>query len=343
MSGEHDPHSHDHGTHDHDSGPGHDDGHAHGDHHGHDHGHAHAHGHAHGHSHAPADFGRAFAIGIGLNTAFVVVEAGFGIAGNSMALLADAGHNLSDVLALIVAWVADRAARRAPSRRFTYGLAGTSIMAALFNAVFLMLAVGAIALEAVQRLLAPEPVSGPTMIVVAGIGIAVNGVTAWLFAGGSKGDLNIRGAYLHMLTDALISVGVVVAGIAVLATGWIRIDPVVSLIVVGIVVWGTWGLLAESSALSVAAVPTAIDPDAVRAALAGLPGVAGLHDLHVWAMSTTETALTAHLVMPGGHPGDDFLHETAEMLEHRFAIGHVTLQIETTDGSWCRLVPDAVL
>ena len=318
----------------HDHGPGHD--------HEHDHGHAHDHGGL-GHVHAPADFGRAFAIGIVLNIAFVVIEIGFGITANSMALIADAGHNLSDVLALIVAWIADRATRRAPSPRFTYGLAGSSIMAALFNAVFLMLAVGAIAFEAVQRLLSPEPVSGMTMIVVAGVGIAVNGITAWLFAGGAKGDLNIRGAYLHMLTDALISAGVVVAGLAVLATGWIWIDPLVSLIVVAVVVWGTWGLLSESSALSVAGVPAAIDPAEVRGTLAALPGVTALHDLHIWAMSTTEVALTAHLVMPAGHPGDDFLHDLSQMLEHRFAIGHVTVQIETTDGTWCRLVPDAVL
>lgn len=313
--------------------------------HTHDHDHDHEHGHAHGpgHSHAPADFGRAFLLGIALNTAFVVVEIAFGISANSVALIADAGHNLSDVLALIVAWVADRAVRRAPSPRFTYGLAGSSILAALFNAVFLMLAVGAIALEAIQRLLSPEPVSGMTMIVVATIGIGINGFTAWLFAGGSKGDLNIRGAYLHMLTDALISAGVVVAGLAVMATGWTLIDPVVSLIVVVVVVWGTWGLLRESSALSVAAVPASIDPVAVRAALAGLPGVSALHDLHIWGMSTTEVALTAHLVMPGGHPGDAVLKATAEDLREQFGIGHVTLQIETTEGDWCRLAPDAVL
>jgi len=333
-----DTHTHDH---DHDHGPACAHGHGH-DGHRHDHDHDH-HAHGLGHAHAPVDFGRAFAIGIALNTIFVVIEAGYGIAANSMALLADAGHNLSDVLALIVAWVADRATRRAPSPRFTYGFAGSSIMAALFNAVFLMLAVGAIALEAVQRLFSPEPVSGLTMIVVAGIGILVNGVTAWLFAGGSKGDLNIRGAYLHMLTDALISAGVVVAGLAVWATGWIAIDPIVSLIVVAVVVWGTWGLLRESSALSVAGVPAAIDPAEVRAALASLPGVVALHDLHIWAMSTTEVALTAHLVVPEGTAGDDFLHAAAEMLEHRFDIGHVTLQIETGDGAWCRLVPDAVL
>lgn len=314
-------------------------------HHDHDHGHDHdhAHGPVHSHAHAPADFGRAFMVGIALNTAFVVIEIGFGITANSMALIADAGHNLSDVLALIVAWVADRAVKRAPSPRFTYGLAGSSILAALFNAVFLMLAVGAIAVEAIQRLLSPEPVSGLTMIVVAGIGIGINGFTAWLFAGGSKGDLNIRGAYLHMLTDALISAGVVVAGLAVMATGWTLIDPVVSLIVVVIVVWGTWGLLKESSALSVAAVPASIDPAAVRAALAGLPGVTALHDLHIWGMSTTEVALTAHLVMPTGHPGDAFLKAATENLHEHFGIGHVTLQIETAEGDWCRLEPDAVL
>jgi cobalt-zinc-cadmium efflux system protein len=312
-------------------------------HHDHDHEHDHAHAHGPGHAHAPVDFGRAFLLGIALNTVFVVVEIGFGVAANSVALIADAGHNLSDVLALIVAWVADRAVRRAPSPRYTYGLAGSSILAALFNAVFLMLAVGAIAFEAVQRLLSPEPVSGLTMIVVAGIGIAINGFTAWLFAGGAKGDLNIRGAYLHMLTDALISAGVVVAGLAVLATGWVLIDPIVSLVLVVVVVWGTWGLLKESSALSVAAVPAAIDPAAVRADLAGLPGVTALHDLHIWGMSTTEIALTAHLVMPGGHPGDAFLKATVEHLHEHFGIGHVTLQVETTEGDWCRLAPDAVL
>lgn len=332
----HHDHDHDHDHHDHAPGCGHD----------HDHGHDHHHGHRHGpggHVHAPADFGRAFALGIALNTAFVVVEIGFGLAANSMALVADAGHNLSDVLALVVAWLADRAAKRAPSARFTYGLAGTSILAALFNAVFLVAALGALALEAFQRLVAPEPVSGPTMMVVAGIGIAVNGFTAWLFAHGSKGDLNIRGAYLHMLTDALISAGVVVAGLAVWLTGLVAIDPIVTLVVVAIVLWGTWGLLKESAELSVAAVPPGIDPAAVRSALTALPGVAALHDLHVWAMSTTEVALTAHLVMPDGPPGDAFLRDAAAMLEERFAIGHATLQIETRADGWCVLEPDAVL
>lgn len=278
-----------------------------------------------------------------LNTGFVVVEVIFGLLGNSMALIADAGHNLSDVLALAVAWMAARAATRPPSARFTYGLAGSSILAALFNAVFLLVAVGAIALEAVQRLLAPEPVEGLTMVVVAGLGILVNGATALLFRRGAEGDLNIRGAYLHMATDAAISAGVVVAGLAVMATGIARIDPLVSLVVAALVVWSTWELLVESSALSVAAVPAAIDPAAVRAHLDALPGVAALHDLHVWGLSTTTSALTAHLVMPDGHPGDDFLADVAEDLQRRFHIGHVTLQIETDGDGWCRLVPDEVI
>ena len=308
-------------------------------HHHHDHDHDHG---ALGHTHAPADFGRAFAVGIALNTAFVLVEAGFGMTANSMALLADAGHNLSDVLALVVAWVADRAAKRPPTARYTYGFAASSILAALFNALVLLVAVGAIALEAVQRLTHPEPVSGPIMIAVAGVGILINGATAYAFARGS-GDLNIRGAYLHMLTDAVISAGVVVAGVAVSATGWTWIDPVVSLIVGAVVVRGTWGLFTESAALSLAAAPAHVDLVAVRAALLARPGVTALHDLHVWAMSTTQTALTAHLLVPTGHPGDAFLHETADLLAERFAIGHTTLQIETTDGDHCRLAPDTVL
>lgn len=331
-------HDHDHGQDDHDHDHA---GSAHGDHHaGHT---AHGHHHGHGHSHAPHDFGRAFLIGIVLNTGFVVVEAGFGLADNSMALIADAGHNLSDVLALVVAWVAARATARPPSPRFTYGLSASSILAALFNAVFLLVAVGAIALEAVQRLLAPEPVGGLTMVVVAGVGILVNGATALLFHRGAGDDLNIRGVYLHMATDAAISAAVVVAGLAVLATGLTRIDPAVSLLVSAAIVWSTWGLLAESSALSLAAVPAGIDPAAVRAHLAGLPGVASLHDLHVWGLSTTSSALTAHLVMPAGPPGDAFLDEVAETLRRRFGIGHVTLQIETDGDGWCRLVPDEVV
>jgi cobalt-zinc-cadmium efflux system protein len=311
--------------------------------HDHDHGHDHGHGHGgHGHSHAPTDFGTAFRLGIAVNIAFVAVEAGAGYAADSVALLADAGHNLSDVLSMVVAWVAARAALRPPSPRFTYGFAKSSILASLINALLLLAAVAVIVFEAIERLITPAPVSAPTMIAVAAIGILVNGVTAWLFARGS--DLNIRGVYLHMLADAAISAGVVGAGIAVWWTGWSVIDPLVSLIVAAVIVWGTWSLFTESSALTVAGVPSGIDTTAVRDRLAALPGVSGIHDLHVWALSTTEIALTAHLVMPAGSPGDRFLAEVAEELEEHFGIGHTTLQIETGEnGDWCRLVSDRVL
>lgn len=304
--------------------------------HSHDHSHHHDHGPG-GHVHAPASFGRAFAIGIGLNIVFVAVEAGYGFASNSTALLADAGHNLSDVLGLVVAWIAAVLSKRPPTPRMTYGLRNSSILAALINAVLLLIAAGAIVMEAVQRLLNPEPVASMTVIVVATIGIAINGLTAWLFASGRKGDLNIRGAYLHMAADAAVSAGVVVAGVVILMTGWLWIDPAISLVIVAVIVWGTWGLLRESTAMSLAAVPTNIDPAAVRAYLAALPGIADIHDLHIWPMSTTETALTAHLVAPSGHPGDGFLIETSHQLEHRFGIGHATLQIETNKATACQL------
>lgn len=321
-----DQHQHDHSSHDHKSGG---------------HGHSHDHGHA-GHVHAPANFGRAFAIGIALNTAFILVEAGYGFISNSTALLADAGHNLSDVLGLVVAWIAAVLSKRPPTPRLTYGLRNSSILAALINAVLLLIACGAIMLEAVQRLLNPEPVAGLTVIIVAGIGIVINGVTAWLFASGRDSDINIRGAYLHMAADAAVSAGVVIAGFLIMWSGWLWIDPATSLLIVVVIVWGTWGLLRESTAMSLAAVPSGIDPAAVRAYLAGLPGVASLHDLHIWPMSTTETALTAHLVLPGGHPGDAFLVETCHELGHRFRIGHATLQIETATVT-CTLEPDHVV
>lgn len=315
--------------------------------HNHDHGRAgHGHGHAHGpggHLHAPADFGRAFAIGIALNAGFVGVEAVYGILANSMALLADAGHNLSDVLGLVVAWAAAALAKRPPGGRYTYGLRGSSILAALFNAVFLLVAVGAIAWEAVQRFAHPEPVAGATVIAVAGIGILINGATAMLFASGRNGDLNIRGAYLHMAADAAVSAGVVLAGLAILATGWSWLDPLVSLAIVAVIVWGTWGLLRDSLALSLAAAPARIRLGEVRGYIGGLPGTASVHDLHVWPMSTTETAMTAHLVMPGGHPGDAFLMRVAAELKERFGIGHVTLQVETSEDTACALAPDDVL
>ncbi|WP_236697405.1 cation diffusion facilitator family transporter [Sphingomonas sp. Leaf357] len=311
-------------------------------HHGHGHGHGHSHGREegahgggghHGHDHSvPTNFSRAFAIGIALNLGFVIVEAGYGFAANSVALLADAGHNLSDVLGLAVAWAGAALAARPPSKRFTYGLRGSSILAALLNALLLMVALGAIVLEAVQRFGEPAGVMGPTVAVVAGVGIVVNGVTAWLFASGRKGDINIRGAFLHMAADALVSAGVVVAGLVIWRTGLGWIDPAVSLVIAALIFWQTWGLLRESVEMSLDAVPRGIDFDRVDEALCGLDGVARVHDLHIWPMSTTEPVLTAHLVMPGGVPGDGFLASAKTMLHDRFGIGHATLQVET-DGA----------
>jgi cobalt-zinc-cadmium efflux system protein len=307
--------------------------------HDHDHGHAQHHGHGshshhgHGHHHAPASFDRAFAIGIALNIAYVFAE---GIAGwwtGSVALLADAGHNLSDVLGLAVAWGGASLARRPATKRFTYGLKGSTILAALLNALFLLVALGAIVLEAVQRIGDPPVLAGLTVSAVAGVGILVNAATAWLFARGRHGDVNIRGAFLHMLSDALVSAGVVVAGIAIWGTGIGWIDPVVSLVIAALIFWQTWGLLRETVELSLAGVPRGIDYDRVADALLTLPGVTRLHDLHIWAMSTTEPVLTAHLLMPGGPPGDAFLAEARDMLRRDFAIGHATLQVET--GETC--------
>jgi cobalt-zinc-cadmium efflux system protein len=310
-------------------------------------GHAHVYEHAdhdhHGRAHAPASFGTAFAVGIGLNLTFVVVEFGYGVLANSVALIADAGHNLSDVLGLVIAWIASVLTRRAPSSRYTYGLGGSSILAALFNAVLLLVAVGAIAWEAVLRLFNPEPVASGIVMVVAAVGIAVNGVTAALFASGRKGDLNIRGAFLHMLADAAVSAGVVVAGLVILYTGWLWLDPLASLVIVGVIVWGTWSLLRDSLAMSVDAVPASIDPQAVRSYLASCAGVAAVHDLHIWPLSTTENALTAHLVCPSGHPGDEFLAVAASELKQRFGIGHSTLQIEISEQTACHLAPDHVV
>src|ERR1700723_338092 len=296
----------------------------------HDHsGHSHDHDeHGHTHAHAPASFGKAFAVGIALNLGFVVIEALYGLMSNSVSLLADAGHNLGDVLGLGVAWLASVLARRAPTERFTYGMRGSSILAALFNAVFLLVTVGALSWEAIRRLGTPEPVAGKTMMAVAAIGILVNAVTAWFFASGRKDDINLRGAFLHMAFDALVSVGVVAAGLLILLTNWLWVDPVVSLVINAVIVWGTWGLLRDSVGMSMAAVPPQIDPAAVRGVLERSPDVASLHDLHIWPMSTTEIALTCHLVMPQGHPGDAFIHGLAEELALRFKINHATVQIE---------------
>ena len=308
--------------------------------------HDHASHAAHGqdaHRHAPPRIGRAFAVATVLNIVLVIVQVVYGLMANSMALLADAGHNFGDVLGLIIAWVAHAAARKPPTERYTYGFRSASILAALANAILLLVATGAIVWEAIGRLSAPGEVAGLTVVIVAAIGIAVNAGSALLLMSGSKGDLNVRGAFLHLLSDAAVSVGVVAAGAAILLTGWHWLDPLTSLAVSGLIVWSTWGLLREAIVLSLDAVPARIDPREVRRYLAGLEGVAGIHDLHIWPMSTTETALTVHLEMPGGHPGDDRLMQTTRDLEHRFAIGHVTIQIEISKETACRLAPDEIV
>ena len=302
--------------------------------------HHHDHDHSHGHSHAPKDFGPAFGIGIVLNVGFVAAEAVFGLFAHSMALLADAGHNLSDVLGLAAAWGAATLARRPPSHRFTYGLGASTILAALFNATVLMVVVGGIAWEAIHRFAAPQPTAGATVMLVAAAGILVNGLTAALFISGRKQDLNVRGAFLHMASDAAVSAGVVAAGLVITFTGWLWLDPAASLGVVVVIVWGTWSLLRDSVAMSLAGVPEHVDTGKVRAYLAALPGAAEVHDLHIWSTSTTDTALTAHLVMPAGHPGDDRLHAICSELHDRFGIGHATLQVETGAGGDCRLAAE---
>jgi cobalt-zinc-cadmium efflux system protein len=310
-------------------------------HKGHDHGHA---GHAHSHSHAPADFGRAFAIGITLNTLFIVAEVIFGLRANSLALVADAGHNASDVLGLALAWGATWLAKRSPTQKYTYGLQSSSILAAFGNAMMLLVVTGGICWEALQRFYAPEGVAGKTVIVVAAIGTAVNGLSALLFMRGSKTDLNIRGAFLHLMGDAAIAVGVVVSGILILKTGWHWIDPAVSIAVSLAVIYSTWGLFKDSMSLTLHAVPAHIDYKQVRHFLAAGEGVKDVHDLHIWAISTSETALSAHLLMPGGHPGDRALGAITAGLHDRFGIEHATLQIELGDSQLeCPLASEHVV
>ena len=288
-----------------------------------------AHDHHHHHGHGVGDFGHAFAIGITLNMAFLAVEAAIGLVTGSMALLADAAHNLSDVLGLVVAWGGAALAKRPPSKRFTYGLRSSTILAALLNALLLMVAVGGIAFEAIHRFSDLRPVEGKAVMIVAGAGILVNGVTAMLFFRGRHGDLNIRGAYLHMAADAAVSAGVVAAGALIYWTGRLWIDPAVSLLIAVAIFWSTWSLLRDSVTMSLAGVPPRIDPEAVEAELGRSPGVTRVHDLHIWPMSTTEVALTAHLVVPGGSGGDAFLEDVRHRLEHLFHIRHVTIQVET--------------
>lgn len=311
--------------------------------HAHDQGHGH-HDHSHhGHGHAPSDFGFAFGVGITLNMAFVIVGAAFGVIGHSMALIADAGHNLSDVLGLVMAWVASVLVKRAPSQRFTYGLRGSSILAALFNAVFLLVATGGIALEAIQRFFHPEPVAGKLVMIVAAIGIVINAGTAMLFLRGRHDDLNIKGAFLHMAGDAAISFGVVIAGLIIVMTGWHWVDPAVSLGIALVIVAGTWSLLRDSLSMTLQGVPPGIDLPAVRDFLEKCPGVCAIHDLHVWPMSTTETALTCHMVILDGHPGDEALHKISDELRHRFGIPHSTIQVEITDQANCALAHEHVV
>ena len=298
--------------------------HSHHDHDHHDHG---------GHHHPPANYNLAFAVGLILNGGFVITEFVFGLQAHSVALIADAGHNLSDVLGLLLAWVASLFLHRQPSARYTYGWRKFSIIAAFLNSIFLLVATGAISWEAVQRFINPGEVQGSIVIGVAAIGVVINTATALMFMSGSKGDLNIKGAFQHMAADALVSVGVVIAGIGILATKWLWLDPAVSLAISVLIILGTWGLLKDSFHLAIDGVPGNIDERAVRNYLCECPGVTQVHDLHIWSMSTIETALTAHLVIPSGHPGDGFLAEVCQELREHFQIRHATIQIEVGDSN----------
>jgi len=292
---------------------------------GHDHGHSHA-----GHSHAVADFGRAFLIGIFLNSGFIVLEVVFGLFSDSLALLADAGHNFSDVLGLVLAWVANELAKRKPSPRRTYGMKRATVLAALFNALLLLIGVGAIVWEAIQRFHEPPHVQGGTVIWVAALGIAINGGTAWLFMSGRKNDINVRGAFLHMAADAGVSAGVMIAGAVILLTGWAWLDPVVSLLVAFFILLSTWELFTDSLNLSLDAVPDGINPDEVRAYFESLPEVAGVHHIHIWPLSTTEVALTAHLLKKDPVLDDELLEQIRDDLHEKFNIGHPTIQFENS-------------
>jgi len=293
----------------------------------------------HDHGHAPANYDKAFAIGIALNVSYVVVGAVFGVLAHSVALVADAGHNLSDVLSLLLAWGASRLSQMQPTKRYTYGLRSSSILASLINAIILLIAIGAIAWEALRRLNQPEEIQGGIVMAVAAFGVVINGATALLFVKGRESDINIKGAFLHMAADAGVSLGVVVAGFAISRTGLYWIDPVTSLVIVAIIAIGTWGLLRDSTCLALQAVPPGIDANTVKEYLATLPDVVGVHDLHIWPMSTTETALTAHLEMPNANAGDKFLHDVCQHLHDEFKIEHCTIQIEQ-NAEACSLAPE---
>lgn len=298
--------------------------------------HQHSHSHhdldGHHHHHAPANYNRAFVVGTILNSGFVLTEFVFGWQANSVALMADAGHNLSDVLGLLLAWTSTIVARRQASAGYTYGWRKSSVLAAFLNAVLLLIATGGIIWEAIQRLVNPGEVNGAIVIGVAAVGVAINTGTALMFLSGRKGDLNIRAAFQHMAADALVSIGVVLAGVGMLLTHWLWLDPLLSLIIGCFIVLSTWELLKDSFRLAIDGVPNNIDERAVRAYLSERPGVAEVHDLHIWSMSTVETALTAHLVTPAGHPGDEFLAQICQELHDRFGIEHTTIQIEIGDS-----------
>jgi cobalt-zinc-cadmium efflux system protein len=305
--------------------------------------HDHTHPGDHAQAHVPPNITAAFAIGVALNLGFVVVEGVYGLLANSMALIADAGHNLGDVLGLVIAWIATVLARRAPSQNYTYGLRRATILAALVNAMLLLVAVGAITIEGIRRLSEPGEIASVTVMAVAAAGIVVNGITAWLLASGRRDDINLRGAFLHMVYDALVSLGVVVTGGVMLLSGWMWLDSIVSLAIAAVIVVGTWGLLRDSVGMSLDAVPTGLKLDEVSVFLREQPGVTAIHDLHIWSMSTTETALTCHCLMPRGHPGDEFLAQLARELQERFKIDHATIQIEIHEHIACMLEPDHVV
>jgi cobalt-zinc-cadmium efflux system protein len=329
MSSHH-GHDHHHGQgHNHDQGPNKSHGNS---------GHNHGHHHGHGHAHAPCTFGTAFAIATALNVALVSIQVIYGLLAHSMALLADAGHNAGDVLALLLAWGSHAISQRNPTERYTYGFRSTSIMAAVINATILLVVTGAIAWAAIERFFDPQPVGGVTVMVVAALAIVINGAAAAILARGNTDDLNVYGAFLHLVADAAVSAGVVVAGLLILLTGWLWVDPVASLIISAVIVWSTWGVLGDAIKMSLHGVPPQIDPGAVRVYLQSLPAVAEVHDLHIWPMSTTETALTCHLVIPDGYPEPEFLDVVYIGLQQRFGIGHPTIQIELGDRP-CKLSP----
>jgi cobalt-zinc-cadmium efflux system protein len=298
-------------------------------------GHDHSHSGSHAHDHVPKDFGRTFAIATALNIALVIAQAIYGYTANSLALLADAGHNFGDVAGLVMAWAAFAVADWRPSSRFTYRLRSASILSALFNGVLLLVAIGFISYEAVARFFEPEPIATVPVIAVAAIAVVVNGASAWLLSRGSKSDLNMHGAFLHMLADAGVSVAVIVAALGIMLTGWQWLDPAVSLLISVVILIGTWRLLRDSLRLTLNAAPREIDPTDVQRYIETLPEVQEVHHLHVWAISTTETALTCHIVTPAGHPGDAFLGRLSDELRHRYKIGHSTIQVELGHSAEC--------